>query len=833
MKKYLKKACVVALGCVMTLSAAACSGGTGLDSESESKGGGSASVVEPVKETAKVWGAYSTAKITRNVKESVPYDVLDPSIDIEMMKNETEGGQLVITASGKAIKSYELIASDLTDGKGNKISKDDVAVYHQKYMRINTESDLLNKEYVAGDYVPDMLLPMSTAKAYGENKIAKGENQGITVEVKTSHETIPGTYTGTFELDIDGEKKEIPVTVTVWDIEYEGKREFQSSFLIYRNCMLAGEYEVSDEIVKRYEDFFLDYKVNSYVIKDSYTVDETVGTMIRLFDENNYNSIVIPKGLRDGYLSTGWMADQIIDYIVAVTKLSTPEKPYMNYLYLYPSNFDEADQYENKYNDVLRIFKKGGEWDKTLSRALSAVKNTDEYRAFTDEFKAEVDNAVLNIPAVFTNCTYRGEWVENSHVVFCPYISLLGNDAVLQKYQDATETNGDGDLWVYTCVKPNYPNPTFHLDDYNLGTRISGWMEKKWNVNGYLYYSVNTYEAILGDLWRDINPYETAERANYVAGDGFLVYPGKYYGSDYPFASLRLVNYRDSMDDYDMLSVYEKLVEAKATEYGVEIDAGKCLEDLYDSLFVGSSYYNDDSLVVNARRELASRILALKGEDGIVAKNGKDGFTVYSSKSTLKIDGETKTGEASGNGYKYVLTGKSGEVKIEGAAEYVVTAKNGVVAAALTDQKEASVTEGSSVTVADGKADVTIVSVYRSNDETIDGATKRYMPYVQISLAGAEKAGSLDFKVVNTGESNAEFTVRLVDKDGKVYNAGSAFIKAGGNRDVHINLDATVFTEDIMKNIVAVRLAFANVNDEGTALAANRSFTVSDMRFYK
>lgn len=832
MKKLLKNACVLALGCVMTLSAAACSGGTGLESDKDSNGGNPASTIEPA-EAVKVRGAYSTAKITRNVKESVPYEELDASIDIEMMKNETEGGQLVITAKDKAVKSYFLTASDLTDGKGNKISKENIGVYHQKYMRINNESDLLNKEYVAGDYVPDMLLPMETAKAYGENKIAAGENQGITVEVKTTGETVPGTYTGTFELEIDGEKKEIPVKVTVWDIEFEGKRDFQSSFLIYRNCMLAGEYEVSDEVVKRYEDFFLDYKVNSYVIKDSYTVDETVDTMLRLFDENNYNSIVIPKGLRDNYSSTGWMANQIIDYIVAVTKLSTPEKPYMEYLYLYPSNFDEADQYENKYNDVLRVFKKGGEWDKTLARALAAVKNTDEYKAFSEDFKAAVDDAVLNIPAVFTNCTFRGEWVENSHVVFCPYISLLGNDAVLQKYQEAAETNGDGDLWVYTCVKPNYPNPTFHLDDYNLGTRISGWMEKKWNVNGYLYYSVNTYEAILGDTWRNVNPYETAERANYVAGDGYLVYPGKYYGSDKPFASLRLVAYRDSMDDYDMLSVYEDLLEEKAAKYGVEINAEKCLEDLYDYLFAGSSYYTDDALVVNARKELAARILALKGEDGIVAVNEKDGLTVYSAKSTLKIDGETKTGAASGEGYKYVLTGKKSEVKVEGAAVYTVTAKENAVAATLTGNSEASVTEGSSVTVADGKANVTIVSVYRSTDESIDGATKRYMPYVQVSLKNAEKARSLDFKVVNTGESNAEFTVRLVDKDGKVYNAGSAYVKAGGEREVHINLDATVFTEEVMKNITAVRLAFANVNDEGTALAANRSFTISDMRFYK
>ncbi len=823
MKKFFKKACVLALGAAMTVSAVACGTATGGTSDD--------STVKPA-EPVKVWGAYSTAKVTKNVKDSVPYEKLEASVNIEMMKNETEGGQLVITANDKAVKSYELIVSDLTDGKGNTISKDEIAVYHQKYMRINNESDLLNREYVAGDYVPDMLLPMATAKAYGENKIAKGENQSVTIEVTTSHETVAGTYTGTFELDLDGEKKEIPVSVTVWDIEYEGRREFQSSFLIYRNCMLAGEYEVSDEVVKRYEDFFMDYKVNSYVIKNAYTVDETVETMVRLFDENNYNSIVIPKGLRDGYSADGTMATEIVKYIVAVAKLSTPEKPYVDYLYLYPSNYDEADRFEDKYADVKRVFKKGGEWDKTLAKALAAVKNTDEYKAFSDEFKASVEKAILNVPAVFTNCTFRGEWVKESHVTFCPYVSLLGNDAVLQKYQEAAEANSDGDLWVYTCVKPNYPNPTFHLDDYNLGTRISGWMEKKWHVNGYLYYSVNTYEAILGDTWRNVNPYETAERADYCAGDGYLVYPGKYYGSEYPFASLRLVAYRDSMDDYDMLSVYEKLLKEKAAKYGAEVDFDKCVEDLYDSLFVGSSYYTDDALVVKARKELAARILALKGEDGLLAVNEENGLTVYSAKSTLKIDGETKTGEASGDGYKYVVTGKTGEISVEGAAVYAVNVKNGAVAAALTAQTEASVTEGSSVTVANGKAEVSIVSVYRSEDESIDGATKRYMPYVQISLGNAEKARSLDFKVKN-GEENTEFTVRLVDKDGKVYNAGSAYIKAGGERDVHVNLDATVFTEDVMKNIVAVRLAFANVNDDGTALAANRTFTVSDMRFYK
>lgn len=821
MKNFFKKACVLALGVAMMLSAVGCDGGSSTDS---TKDDGSKNVA--------VWGTYSTAKVTANVKTTVPYETLEASINIEMMKSETEGGQIVVTAK-KDVKSYELIASDLSDGNGHTLSKSSIAVYHQKYMRINNESDLLNKDYVAGDYVPDMLLPMDTAKAYGENKIEAGKNQGITVEVTTSHDTVAGIYTGTFELDIDGEKTEIPVTVTVWDIEYEGKREFQSSFLVYRNCMLAGEYAASDDILYKYEDFLLNYKVNSYFIKDSYTVEETVSDMVRLFDENNYNSIVIPKGLRDGYTSTGWMANQIIEYIVAVAKLSTPEKPYADYLYLYPSNFDEADQFEGKEADIVRVFKKGGEWDKTLARALEAVKQTSEYQAFSDDFKAEIDEAVLNIPAVFTNCTFKEDWVENSHVVFCPYISLFGDDANLAKYQEAAEANSNGDLWVYTCVKPNYPNPTFHLDDYNLGTRISGWMEKKWHVNGYLYYLVNTYEAILGDTWRNVNPYETAERANYCAGDGFLLYPGKYYGSEYPFASLRLVAYRDSMDDYDMLSVYEKLLAEKAEKYGIEVDADKCLEDLYDSLFVGSTYYTDDSLVVNARRELAARILALKGEDEIMAVKGADGLTVYSVKSALKIDNATVQGVASQGGFKYTVNKKAGEVAIEGATKYMVTVKENAVAATLTAQKEANVTDGSSVTVANGSANVTIVSVYRSDDESIDGATKRYMPYVQIAVGNTEKATGLDFEIVNTGENNIEFTVRLVDKNGNVYNAGSVYVKAGGEKTVHVNLDATVFTEDLMKNITAVRFAFANVNKDGTALAESSTFTIADMRFYK
>lgn len=337
---------------------------------------------------ASVWSTYSTAKVTQNTKESVPYAVLNAALNIRMMKDETEGAQLIVTAGSDDIGSYELTAAALSDGNGHTIPAEDVAVYHQKYITVTRKSDLLNTDYLAGDRIPDMLLPMDTAKEYGENKIAAGQNQGITVEVTTASDTVPGTYTGTFVLDLDGEKQNIPVTVEVWDIEYEGRRTFQSSFLLYRNSLVAGEYEASDELVDRYVDFLLDYNVNTLVIKDVYSPSGLVGEAERLWENENFNSLCIPVFMSAGYTASSADADSILAYVNAVVEASSPEKPYFEYLYIYPTYFDEADMYSEKYTDVVNVFKQGGEWDKTLERILADVKTTDVYKNADSAFQA-------------------------------------------------------------------------------------------------------------------------------------------------------------------------------------------------------------------------------------------------------------------------------------------------------------------------------------------------------------------------------------------------------------------------------------------------------------
>ncbi len=807
------------------------------------KCGGSSSKVD-----ADVWGAYSTVKVTQNIKEEVPYEKLSAKINIQMMKNETEGSQIIITNNDEdnAIEKYSLGISDLSDGKGNKIAKEDVTVYHQKYIEVIGKTDLQNENYLVGDMVPDMLLPLDIAEDYEENVIPANSNQGITVEVSTDSATVPGTYTGKFVLDLDGEKTDIPVTVEVWDIEYEGRRTFQSSYLIYRSSLLVGEYEASDDIVNRYIEFFLDYKVNSYVVQDSYNPTKFLAEIEHFFDNDNYNSICIPNDMSSsgGNTVDGRNATDIVNYIKTAVKASTPEKPYLDYLYIYPSYFDEADAHAEKKQEMEEMFVKGGIWDQILARALEEVQATNEYQAFSSDFKAHVDEVVLNIPAVVPSTAFKKDWISSQSTTFCPVLNLIDSDSQAQQYQDYAAINHDGTVWGYTCVGPTHPYPTFHIDDYNLGTRVTGWMSKKLNLDGYLYWASQLYEPTGYGLDRDINPYETAERAGMCAGDGYLVYPGAYYGSEYPFPSNRLAVWRDGMDDYDMLCVYENLLMEKAAEYGVTVNLEECINDLYDSIFAGTKYYVDDSLVIEARAELASRILALKSGDGLFTVPSKGKITVYSAQSTLSVDGSAKTGEASGTGYKYevVNTGTTAKtITIVVANGTYTRAIAGVNSIALSNTT-ATATAGSDVNIQDGIASVTIASQYLNmNNEAIGGIgtpggvlnvyTEMFEPYVEFESGDLSGITVLSFTVQNTGSEAVDFVVKFISGASDSYGTevASGFVLPGATRTFRFDIDGRTISASAISAVTAIRLSFANINIAGTGLELNKTFNVSNV----
>lgn len=746
-----------------------------------------------------VWSTYATAKVGQSPDYNDNFSVTGAKLEVSLMRNETEGAQLIITANNN-VSDFYLEKAELTDGK-KKFPVKNISVYQQKYIKVTQKGDY-NDVYKVGDYVPDMLLPMETAKEFNENKISAGNNQGLYVEFN-SDGVEAGNYAGTFALKIDGETRQIPVSVTVWDIEYTGRRSFQSVFVLYQSTLLRSEYDNSAEMVQNYVDFFLDYKVNllTHNLKrndfDKYG-EEWLEEVVRNKDNLNYNSIYIPYQYPWNFSATSGnemseQAKECVKYIIGLAKICTPENCYMDYAYFYPFELDEADEVADRKPRAESMLTEGGEVDQMLSYAVSTFKK-DGYNEikgkYGKEFADHICEAIQNLPSLFTNVRFKSDWVESMSATFCPYLSVFGDKYAADYYSAMAKEKGNK-VWTYTCVGPTYPYPTFHLDDYNLGSRISGWMEKYYGIDGYLYWSVSD-DFNHSEWYKYVDPYEDPNRWSGADGDGYLVYPGSRYNSKYPFASLRLVAYRDSMDDYDMLCVYEDLLNEYYEKYNLgTLNFNDYVEDLYFGLFNNAIYYTDDSLVYAARKELAKRILALKNGNGIFLsekyEKGVMQTRVYAEVASLTINGAAMSGTKIGeNAYVYnVNANGSSSVTVKSAAAEVIFALQKTTAVSLASNN-VTVTEDSAFTT-DGYTVSATLKAKEFNGSVESNKSMNFTPSVSFGIGSVKNAESVCASIVNTSTSGVNVFVKL-ETAGMIYDLGSMYLTAGETRTARYGL---------------------------------------------
>lgn len=728
-----------------------------------------------------VWSTYSSRKVVMATDRNDSLEKMPGEINISLYQGEKEDAQLILTSSSNEKKAYSLAYGTLKNKDGVEFPKEKVQIFHQKYIKV-AKTHTGNRDYFSGDSIPDMLLPMDTAIKNDENYIQPLSNQGVTVEFDSTG--LPeGTYTGTFLLIVGKETKEVPVSVKVWDFSYEGRRTFQSSFLLYRNQLLAGEYDSSDEMAQSYVDFMLDYKVNTYVIKDKneWTTENVVNEAKRLYSNMNYNSIVIPFDFPLTYRAFSGdqltaEASKVVDYILGLAKESKGDDNYLKLAYFYPSTYDEADiNHTEKQSETF--FGKKGEYHKTLEEAAKRIDTDSSFSELTPEKKASLKQDILNIPAVFTNVNYQSKWVGTLGATFCPYFSVYIDEATLQRYQDAAKKDANGNLWAYTCMGPNYPYGTFHIDDSTLGMRTSGWMEKAFGLTGYLYYAYNmaTQFRLSEEVYTDV--YENPLRYEEVPGDGYLVYPGRFYNSKTPFASLRLLSYRDSQDDYDMLCIYENLVNEYAKKHSVEVSFSSLVNDLYADIFQGAIYYEQDRLLFEAREELANRILSLKNEDKLIKKTG-----------TIKT----------------------------------------------FDTNKVVVSDGSEISFADNVYKATMKPQFKDKGENIGSQTKIFRPAITLSSMDLAKTQEINFDYTNEGDEEMNMIINLVDKTGYKTQLISNYASKGEKRTISMVLSDSLLKQLSLKreDISALEVSFDNVvyNEKGeVSLAPNQKISICNL----
>ncbi|MBR4943735.1 MAG: hypothetical protein IKZ28_06845, partial [Clostridia bacterium] len=260
MKKMLKKSVALLCAFVLSMGFTSC-----LNVNNSSK-------EENV--ATEVWTTYNTTKVLRDVELSGDYVRMEKGIHVKMARGEAEMGSLYITTGTEGVDKFDLIPQTLVNENGDEISIEQMEVMAQRYIEISLKSrGNYLEEFPLGSYAPDAIVGMDLYKKAKENKIAPNSNQGITVDFKTTADTPAGVYTGEFQLVLDDEIIDIPVSVTVWDYVLPEDTVSASCMLIYENQIAQGELtSVQEEIDDWYRVYYeqaLEYRMNPYMVPES------------------------------------------------------------------------------------------------------------------------------------------------------------------------------------------------------------------------------------------------------------------------------------------------------------------------------------------------------------------------------------------------------------------------------------------------------------------------------------------------------------------------------------------------------------------------------------
>lgn len=553
-------------------------------------------------------------------------------LEYNMVKNENEGYQLLISADAD-VDSYYLTKADLKNGN-NVISSENIDVYMQRYSTVSTGRDLTI--YGAGEY-PDALIPIDAAKAAGELKIAANRNSALWINVYVPKDTAAGVYTSNFELKVGDKTYEVPVSVTVNDYTLPDTVHARTSFAWRYEFMGIGEMDYSTDMMEKYYDFFLDYRISlENPVTDNPANDpvEFAQSIDKNWDRITDYTFMPLYGLGPSGNLAGGKWTTLEAQILECAALSKPGKnllekgmvyfidePSLTNVTVMNDCLDKLTKYNNDLAaTVTKIeedttgkfdtFKTIENWQETVLGIRNIIPMNIEH--LFKEMDAGNPNAFKFLE--LTNC-------------YCPVWRNLSAPDWEEKTTILKEQYGIR-LWWYGCTDPNAPYATYHIADTNLlSSRTINWLQMMYGIEGNLYWDACAYTYYWGavlnlpcDLYEA--PYRTLGEESAPAGDGFLTYPGKKYGLDEPIPSMRLMSIRDGNEEYEMLyALKAELAAMGASESDIQAE----LERLCDSMYYnGSMLYADGENGMDfnmLRNELIQMLVDAKDGTNFFVKN--------------------------------------------------------------------------------------------------------------------------------------------------------------------------------------------------------------------
>ena len=580
------------------------------------------------------WGAPAEQKILQDKTDLYEDIKRSAAVSIVAAKGEYESAQIIMTAKSD-VAAYDVEVQDLKSSDGKKFSRNNITVYVERYINIEQNYDNIPNQ-LKGMY-PDALVPFVAIKEYGENRITANSNQGLYFTFNVPIGQAADIYTGEIKISCDGKTENIPVTLSVLNLEVNEKTHTKSIFL-NSWAMQSGELNMSQALVDSYTDALLEFRLspNMLVNKTEFSDEDIAYYAEKAYKycvNDRFSNYSIPYKIVTVDNQNCFDVGVFHKYVMALAQKSMDtgvnllEKAVCYFGYI-----DEPDQF-GLIEAVKVTEREFGKAVEVAAQAILAADYNTEYA--TPKFVQAVAESARNIQNVVTvgyNAALDG-YVK----AWCPMFHLCDSEDQRTKYDEVNV----GDKWWYGCNSPDVPYATYHIDDSMLSPRLVSWMQAEYGITGNLYWATNYYTMQNGNFIDDYFDY--AERGFRCNGDGMLFYPGGQYGLDKPIPSMRLMSIRDGLEEYELLYNLQR----KYDNVGESGGFTKMLQSITKSLYSGTKVIATVDAFAAARKTMIELCLLAESDANVLITDffdtgyGEMEYTLHvNSGYDLKIDGK-------------------------------------------------------------------------------------------------------------------------------------------------------------------------------------------------
>lgn len=486
------------------------------------------------------------------------------TLRMSMAKNEIESCQIYL-ASENGHSDLSISFTTFENGVGGSLETE-MTMHHY----VSTES--VNNSNYKVQY-PDAMIPLS------QFDIKSGYSQGFLLKAKADKNVSAGLYESKVTVtNADGEVVKLAkVYVEVWDMTLPDESSCATAFGLswYEIYTKHQLYEGDDsQLYKNYYEYLLENRISAYHMPysfddpriDDYINDPRVSSFCVDGCQTNFERLTDDE-LSELYEKYG-------------DNENWKKKAYFYYVDE-PSTQSQITELRYANDRLERLF--------PGSRHVTPIIRNPWY---SDRDQVEVVSELTNlwcpVSSFFADYSLvSGDFFNTVRA------SSLGIDSV-NKYGlgadrfTAYKEAGD-ELWWYVCVLPQAPFANFFTNYQGEASRVLFWQQYMYGVDGCLYWSVNYWD---GSEWR------TSDN-NFYSGDGLLLYCGHRYGVYGPIGSIRIEYIRDGIEDFEYLTMAEKLCGKEA------------VNEILSTVTTGIVSYTDDSKVIEAAKtELAKLIMS-------------------------------------------------------------------------------------------------------------------------------------------------------------------------------------------------------------------------------